>query len=203
MSAFNAKIKPLFQGWSFNLGSMLSRPWQHRKFIVCAMWIDLVKLVPNSCLLLPFFWSVRLRCHGRWLRRTRCLGPRTTSRHHVRHRLGAVPSYRRENRRCRRFQGVLLGGERRWFWKCRQTKLNSRFLFAILWTHDSQVGKVQSDRICRTTSYHNFFLIPLCLKRLYHEEDNHLLIFCVFSRGRSSNISQKFKLKNFWEYFKI
>jgi hypothetical protein len=27
------------------------------------------------------------------------------------------------------------------------------------------------------------------LERLYHKEDNHLLIFCVFSRGRSSNNS--------------
>ncbi len=29
------------------------------------------------------------------------------------------------------------------------------------------------------------------LKRLYHKEDNHLLIFCVLSRDRRSNISQK------------
>jgi hypothetical protein len=39
-----------------------------------------------------------------------------------------------------------------------------------------------------------FFLF---LKRLYHKEDNHLLIFCVFSRGRGSNISQKYKSGNF------
>jgi hypothetical protein len=41
-----------------------------------------------------------------------------------------------------------------------------------------------------------------CSKWLYHKEDNHLLIFCVFSRNCSSNISQKYKLGNFWEYFK-
>jgi hypothetical protein len=35
------------------------------------------------------------------------------------------------------------------------------------------------------------------LKRLYHNEDNYLLIFCVFSRDRSSNISQEYKLRNF------
>jgi hypothetical protein len=35
------------------------------------------------------------------------------------------------------------------------------------------------------------------LKRLHQKEDNHLLIFCIFSRGRSSNISQKDKLGNF------
>jgi hypothetical protein len=35
------------------------------------------------------------------------------------------------------------------------------------------------------------------LKRLYHKEDYHLLIFCVFSRGRSSSISQKYKLGRF------
>jgi hypothetical protein len=35
------------------------------------------------------------------------------------------------------------------------------------------------------------------LKRLYQIKDNHLLIFCVFSRGCSSNISQKYKLGNF------
>jgi hypothetical protein len=29
-----------------------------------------------------------------------------------------------------------------------------------------------------------------------------LLIFCVFSRARSANISRKYKLGNFWEYFK-
>jgi hypothetical protein len=39
------------------------------------------------------------------------------------------------------------------------------------------------------------------LKRLYHEEDNQLLIFCVFSRGRSSNILQKYKLENFLRIF--
>ncbi len=43
---------------------------------------------------------------------------------------------------------------------------------------------------------------PIWLKRLYHKEDNHLLIFCVFSRGRSSDISQKYNIGNFWEYFK-
>jgi hypothetical protein len=40
------------------------------------------------------------------------------------------------------------------------------------------------------------------LKRRYDKEDNHLLIFCASSRDRSSNISQKYKLGNFWEYFK-
>ncbi len=40
------------------------------------------------------------------------------------------------------------------------------------------------------------------LKRLYPKEDNHLLIFCVFSTGRNSNISQKYILGNFWEHFK-
>ncbi len=40
------------------------------------------------------------------------------------------------------------------------------------------------------------------LKWLYHQEDNHLLIFSIFSRDRSSNISQKYKLGNFLEYFK-
>ncbi len=40
------------------------------------------------------------------------------------------------------------------------------------------------------------------LKRLYHKEDNHLLIFGVFSRGRSSNISREYELGNVLEYFK-
>jgi hypothetical protein len=40
------------------------------------------------------------------------------------------------------------------------------------------------------------------LRRLYHKEDNHMLIFCVFSTDRNSNISQKYILGNFWEYFK-
>jgi hypothetical protein len=40
------------------------------------------------------------------------------------------------------------------------------------------------------------------LKWLYRKEGNHLLIFCVFSRDCSSNISQKYKLGNFWEYFR-
>ncbi len=40
------------------------------------------------------------------------------------------------------------------------------------------------------------------LKWLCHKEDNHLLIFCVFSRDCSSNISRKNKLENVWEYFK-
>jgi hypothetical protein len=31
----------------------------------------------------------------------------------------------------------------------------------------------------------------------YHKEDNPLLIVCVFSRGCNSNISQKYKLRNF------
>jgi hypothetical protein len=35
------------------------------------------------------------------------------------------------------------------------------------------------------------------LKRIYHKKDNHLLIFCEFSRDRSSNISQKYTLGNF------
>jgi hypothetical protein len=35
------------------------------------------------------------------------------------------------------------------------------------------------------------------LKRLYHKEDNHLLIFFVSSSDRRSNISQKYKLGNF------
>ncbi len=39
------------------------------------------------------------------------------------------------------------------------------------------------------------------LKWFYHKEDNHLLIFCVFSRECSS-ISQKYKLGIVWEYFK-
>ncbi len=30
-----------------------------------------------------------------------------------------------------------------------------------------------------------------------NKEDNHLLIFCVFSSGCSSNISQKYKLGKF------
>jgi hypothetical protein len=40
-------------------------------------------------------------------------------------------------------------------------------------------------------------ILTLTLKRLYHKEDNHLLIFCVFSKGRSSNMSQKYGLGNF------
>ncbi len=42
----------------------------------------------------------------------------------------------------------------------------------------------------------------LSLRRLYHKEENHMLIFCVFSRDRSSNISQNCELENFWEYVK-
>jgi hypothetical protein len=45
-----------------------------------------------------------------------------------------------------------------------------------------------------------FIYIFVSLKRLYHKEDNYLLIFCVFSWGRSSNISQKYTLGNSWEY---
>ncbi len=45
-------------------------------------------------------------------------------------------------------------------------------------------------------------LSTLALKRLYRKEDNHLLNFCEFLGGRSSNISQKYILGNFWEYFK-
>ncbi len=40
------------------------------------------------------------------------------------------------------------------------------------------------------------------LKWLYHKGENHLLIFCILSRDCSSNISQKYELGNFWEYFK-
>jgi hypothetical protein len=32
------------------------------------------------------------------------------------------------------------------------------------------------------------------VKEAYHKADNHLLIFCVFSKGRSSNTSQKYEL---------
>jgi hypothetical protein len=43
---------------------------------------------------------------------------------------------------------------------------------------------------------------PVILKRLYRKGDNYLLIFCVFSEGRSSNkYLTKYKLGNFWEYF--
>jgi hypothetical protein len=45
-----------------------------------------------------------------------------------------------------------------------------------------------------------FFLFKaavLFLKRLYHKEDNNLLIFRIFSRGLSSNISQKYKSGKF------
>jgi hypothetical protein len=39
--------------------------------------------------------------------------------------------------------------------------------------------------------------LQLALKRLYHKEGNHLVMFCVVSRCRTSNISQKYKLGNF------
>jgi hypothetical protein len=55
---------------------------------------------------------------------------------------------------------------------------------------------------CVVLLNHTFRFYIKYLKWLYHKEDNHLLIFCVFSRDCSSNISQKYKLGNFWEYFK-
>jgi hypothetical protein len=46
------------------------------------------------------------------------------------------------------------------------------------------------------------FMFLSNLKWFYHKGDNHLLIFYVLSRDCSSNFSHKYKLGNFWEYFK-